>query len=146
MNLIFLIIISSVVPLLVTTFGDSLYVGLWYYLLVPFVIIFLHKFMFNFEMPFYIGLSTGISLSFVFFLSLNWFNIVNDSLIGLLHAFFVLPGIIFSLVMSSPYLEEKKILKTSNKFKIFLIALLTIFIGFILGFIMYILLVIFQRV
>jgi magnesium-transporting ATPase (P-type) len=102
--------------------------------------------MFNFEMPFYIGLSTGISLSFVFFLSLNWFNIVNDSLIGLLHAFFVLPGIIFSLVMSSPYLEEKKILKTSNKFKIFLIALLTIFIGFILGFIMYILLVIFQRV
>ena len=130
--------ISLIVPLLVIIFGDSLYIGLWYYLLIPAVIIPLHMIIFKFPRTFYMGLSVGISLSFLFFLSLNWFKITNDDLLGLLHLLFVLPAVIFSILISSIYIKNNRIFITLNNFKFFLIALSIVFIGFIIAFIAYI--------
>jgi len=138
MNLKYAALMSLIVPVLVVIFGDGLYVGLWYYFLVPFVIITLHTLIFKLPTSFYTGLSLGICFSFLFFLSLVWFKITHDSLIGLLHLLFVLPGIIITITLYGIFATYKTTISYTSNTN-FLIGLFTTIIGFIIGAIAYIL-------
>ena len=60
--------ISLIVPILIFILGDGMYIGLWYYLLIPLVIIGLHYLIFKQNSSFYSGVALGISLSFIMFL------------------------------------------------------------------------------
>ena len=130
--------ISLIVPILIFILGDGMYIGLWYYLLIPLVIIGLHYLIFKQNSSFYSGVALGISLSFLMFLSLNWFSLRPDGMIGLIHLLFALPGMILSIFIFGIYAHFKKSsIVLLTKIKSFLFGLFVILFGFIMGMISY---------
>ncbi len=131
--------ISLIVPILIFILGDGMYIGLWYYLLIPLVIIGLHYLIFKQHSSFYSGVALGISLSFIMFLSLNWFSPYRpDGMIGLIHLLFALPGMILSIFIFGIYSRSKRSsIILSTKIKSFLSGLFVILFGFIMGIISY---------
>jgi len=120
MKLFWPLIISFIVPVLVLIFGDALFIGIWYYILVPIIFIGFSSF-FQYKTSFYIGLSLAILISFLFYLSIN--IILRDGQLLVLHLI-GLP-LAFLMVMLSP--------KFINKRSPFLIGFASFILGMILG-------------
>lgn len=118
MKVFFSLFISLIIPILVLIFGDALYIGIWYYLLIPLIFIGSSSYL-KLEPSFYVGVSLAIAISFLFYLSVNW-NTATENQLVVLHLL-GLPGA-FIMVMLSSLLV--------NKINHFILG----FFSFILGF------------
>ncbi len=104
-NLYLSILVSMLVPILVFGIGDGMYVGLWYYFVVPLVILGLSA-AFKLTSSFYTGVSTAIAISFIIYLSINWTATRPEGLLGLGHLF-SLPGG-FLMVLITAFILKRK--------------------------------------
>ncbi len=101
-------VISSVLFL-----GDALYIGIWYYFVVPSVALCVIRFI-N-PMPlFQFGAALGIAITFLAYLSINWFAEGPEGLLGLGHIF-SLPGSAISL-FAAAYLARNSALTIFGAF------------------------------
>lgn len=116
------LIISLIIPILILIFGDSLYIGIWYYFLIPLIFIASSSY-FKLKSSFYAGVSLAICISFLFYLSINWNAINTESQLVVLHLL-GLPGS-FVLMMLSPLLV--------NKINHFILGFFSFIFGFILS-------------
>jgi hypothetical protein len=82
--------ISLTLAILVMLIGDPLYLGIWYYLIVPTVVIGLCTAIRPAPM-FRTGTALAITTSFLSFMSINWSAAKPEGLLGLGHIF-SLPG------------------------------------------------------
>eukprot|EP01029_Cantina_marsupialis_P012328 TRINITY_DN272223_c0_g1_i1.p1 TRINITY_DN272223_c0_g1~~TRINITY_DN272223_c0_g1_i1.p1 ORF type:complete len:101 (+),score=10.51 TRINITY_DN272223_c0_g1_i1:26-328(+) len=96
-NLIPSILISLIIPTITLILGDGLFIGLWYYLIVPFIYIGLSAF-FRLNSSFYVGLAIAIAVSFLVYLYINFSSNKPEGLLGLGHLF-SLPGALFTSVI-----------------------------------------------
>lgn len=119
MKVFFSLFISLIIPILVLIFGDALYIGIWYYILIPLIFIGSSSY-FKLEPSFYVGVSLAIAISFLFYLAVNWNAANTEGQLVVLHLL-GLPGA-FIMVMFSPLLV--------NKINHFILG----FFSFILGF------------
>lgn len=105
--------ISAAAPIIVILNDDYLYIGLWYYLLLPTIIIGT-----NYFLKIATGICSGIALALQlsFFLFFYWQQQVNQGLLGLIHLCFLLPGAIISSIAGLIFLKNKPILNTLNGF------------------------------
>lgn len=124
-NLYLSILISMSVPILVLGFGDSMYIGLWYYFTVPFIVLGLSA-AFKLISSFYTGVSTAIAISFLICLSINWTAQNPQGLIGLVHIF-SLPGA-FLLVFLTAFLLKRQNNRLQSKN--FILGFFSFTIGF----------------
>ena len=92
------------VLLIVSVFGDALYVGTWYYIVVPAVAALLF---WPFKPPplYRLGISFGLLITFVTYLCINYFSARPEGLLGLGHLF-SLPGAAVGIVISA-YLANR---------------------------------------
>lgn len=89
----------------VLIFGDAMYVGLWYYIVVPLGALII-ALPFKPRPLFLCGLSLGIVVTFFSYLSMNYFSKRPDGLIILGHLF-SLPGAALGVIFSA-FLARKK--------------------------------------
>lgn len=122
------ILISMLVPISVLVIGDGMYIGLWYYFVVPLVILGLSA-SFKLAPSFYTGMSTAIAISFIIYLSINWTATRPEGLLGLGHIF-SLPGA-FLMVLITAYILKRK----NNRLPIhnLLLGFFSFAIGFLLN-------------
>lgn len=99
------LLISTLVPLLVITYGDYLYAGLWYYLVIP-LVAWLIAIIFCSRTGFLSGLAIALALEYILFLQVNWRADHQEGLVGLVHLF-SLPGVLLGVIYSSRLLEKK---------------------------------------
>ena len=90
---------AAAVLALVSIKGDALYVGLWYYLLVPLVILGLSARL-KPQPLFLLGASIALSITFVFYLRINWQASRPEGLLGLGHLFSLPGALIGSLIVA----------------------------------------------
>ncbi|WP_415753814.1 hypothetical protein [Pseudomonas leptonychotis] len=105
--------ISAAAPTIVILNGDYLYIGLWYYLLLPATIIGAN-YLFKTATSICSGMALALQLSF--FLFFYWQQQINQGLLGLIHLFFLLPGATISSIAGLIYLKSNPIPTTLNGF------------------------------
>jgi hypothetical protein len=79
--------------------GDALYIGLWYYLFVPFAILGLCAII-RPKPFFFFGASLALSITFISYLLINWGASRPDGLLGLGHLF-SLPGALIGVLIAA---------------------------------------------
>ena len=82
--------IATVVPIVVLRVGDPLYIGIWYYLLVPAATVSLGAIL-RAKPPFISGASFAVAITFLAYMSVNWRAARPEGLLALGHLF-SLPG------------------------------------------------------
>lgn len=105
--------ISAIAPIIVILNGDYLYIGIWYYFLLPAIIIGA-----NFFLKIATGICSGMALALQlsFFLFFYWQKQINQGLLGLIHLFYLLPGAITSSIAGLIFLKKNSIPTTLNGF------------------------------
>ena len=116
------------VVVLVLIFGDAMYIGIWYYLLIPIITLLIT---WGFKSPplFQTGAVLGLSITFLIYLSLNWNAERPEGLLGLGHLF-SLPGAAIGLVFSAYFLKMRNIFGASIGFTLGLFGVL---VGFFMN-------------
>ncbi len=121
---------------LILIYGDSLYVGFWYYLLVFFVSYLIAYFFYSYSF-FQFGSSLSVVIIFLLFLNINWGNIYiknvigSDDMLGILHLF-SLPGMAIGILISANKCSSFKNIFISKK-KCFWIGFFGSFFGFLIN-------------
>jgi hypothetical protein len=116
--------ISLVAPLIVLTVGDPLYIGLWYYLVIPAFVIGLGVLL-DAPPPYVAGASLAAAVSLLGYMSINMFAARPEGLLGLGHLF-SLPGAVIG------YFVAMRFAKRSSR----LPAILALgFLGWAVGFV-----------
>lgn len=89
---------------IVLAFGDAMFIGLWYYIVVPSVAALLF---WRFRPPplYRLGISLGLITTFVTYWSINYFSARPEGLLGLGHLF-SLPGAALGIIISA-YISNK---------------------------------------
>jgi len=84
---------------LVLILGDAMYIGIWYYLVVPLISLIIA---WAFKSPpfFQTGAVLGLSITFLIYLGINWNADHPEGLLGLGHLF-SLPGAAIGLVVTA---------------------------------------------
>ncbi len=100
-------IISLAVTFLSVTKGDALYLGTWYYLTVPFIILSLCVAIRPAPL-FLTGASLGIAITLLSVMSVNWNSSSPEGLLGLGHVS-SLPGATIGVVTSAIIAKRKNI-------------------------------------
>jgi predicted membrane protein len=119
------VLVSIAVILTVMVKGDALYLGLWYYFVVPTFLLGLCGVLR--PKPLYLcGASLALSITVIFYLTLNWRAARPEGLLGLGHAF-SLPGAIAGALIAAVLLRRH-----TNSGPTF--ALATGFAGVMIGF------------
>lgn len=105
--------ISAVAPIIVMLNGDYLYIGLWYYFLLPAIIVGA-----NYFLRIASGICSGMALALQvsFFLFFYWQQQINQGLLGLIHICFLLPGAIISSIAGLVLLKKNPMLTMLNGF------------------------------
>jgi len=93
--------------------GDYLYIGLWYYILLPALLIGTNYF---FKTPANICSGMALALQLSFFAFFYWQLQVNQGLLGLIHLLFLLPGATISSIVGFIMLKKSSVLTTINGF------------------------------
>jgi hypothetical protein len=106
-------IISAAAPTIVILNGDYLYIGLWYYLLLPALIIGVNYF---FKTATNVCTGMALALQLSFFLFFYWQQQINQGLLGLIHLCFLLPGAVISSITGLILLKKNPVLTTLNMF------------------------------
>lgn len=111
--------VAFIVAATVLTKGDALYIGLWYYILVPLTILGLCAAIR--PQPFFLlGASVALSITFIAYLRINWGASYPDGLLGLGHLF-SLPGALIGAVIAA----------IASKRHVFVGSFLAIVVGFL---------------
>ena len=105
--------ISAAAPIIVILNGDYLYIGLWYYLLLPALVIGANYF-FKAVANACSGMALALQISF--FLFFYWQHQINQGLLGLIHLGFLLPGAAVSSIAGLILLKKNPTLTTLNGF------------------------------
>ena len=93
-------ILASLVPvILVLIFGDSMYVGLWYYILIP-IAAWIIVTPLQPNSSFFSGMGVAIALSYMPFLISNWISDMPHGFILFWHLF-SLPGIVVGALVGA---------------------------------------------
>lgn len=116
-------IISLVTPIVVLLIGDYLYIGLWYYLLIPFLII-TTNYLCKSKEFICSGMTVELQISYLCFF--YWQHQINEGSLGLIHLCFLLPCAAISCIIVL-FLTHKRISLT--KLKGFMCG----FCGFVVG-------------
>jgi hypothetical protein len=114
--------------LLVLFFGDALYMGLWYYIVIP-VFAFVAVEACQPRVLFRSGIALGISVTFIVYLSINWFNDNPDGLLGLGHLS-SLPGIAVGFLLAVLSLRKQKKMASTL---VYFSAFLSVLMGFVVN-------------
>ena len=105
MDRILFIGISLISIAIVLIFGDALYIGLWYYIVIP-VVAFTLTFPFKTKELFLTGTSIAIQLTIIPYLYINITAERPGGLLGLGHLF-SLPGLAVGIIVGSIYVKNK---------------------------------------
>jgi hypothetical protein len=105
--------ISAAAPIIVILNGDYLYIGLWYYILLPALLIGSNYF---FKTPAHVCSGMALALQLSFFVFFYWQLQLNQGLLGLIHLFFLLPGAATSSIAGFILLKKSSVLTTINGF------------------------------
>jgi predicted membrane protein len=105
--------------------GDALYFGIWYYFVVPAVLLGLCAVL-RAKPLFLFGSSCALSLTLIFYLALNWRSARPEGLLGLGHVF-SLPGAVVGALIATVLL--RRVVSTGPA-----LALVTGFSGVMVGF------------
>lgn len=105
--------ISAAAPIIVILNGDCLYIGLWYYFLLPAIIVGVNCFLKTAT-----GICSGMALALQlsFFLFFYWQQQINQGLLGLIHLCFLFSGAIISSIAGLIFLKNSPIATTLNGF------------------------------
>ena len=118
-------VVSFAVILMVIVKGDALYVGLWYYFVVPSVLLGLCASLR--PKPLYLfGASLALCITLIFYLTLNWRASRPEGILGLGHTF-SLPGAIAGALIAAVLLRRYASVGPIS-------ALITGFAGVMVGF------------
>lgn len=110
---------SLAMVVLVIFKGDSLYLGLWYYITVP-VVILGSCAGFRPAPLFLFGIASSIAISMLTLMSVNWHAARPEGLLGLVHIF-SLPGA-FIAALGTVFIARK--IQTTNPSVFFLLGLI----------------------
>ena len=99
------LLISTFVPLLVIIYGDYLYAGLWYYLVIPLAAWLVAVFFYS-GSGFLSGLAIALALEYLLFWQMNWRADHQEGLLGLVHLFSV-PGVLLGVIYAARLLKRK---------------------------------------
>ncbi|WP_339409238.1 hypothetical protein [Pseudomonas sp. EA_35y_Pfl2_R5] len=102
-------LISAAAPIIVILNGDYLYIGLWYYLLLPALIIGANYFLTT-ASNICCGMALALQLSF--FIFFYWQHQINQGLLGLIHICFLLPSAAISSTAGFILLKNNSALST----------------------------------
>lgn len=114
--------------LLVLLLGDSLYMGLWYYIVIP-VFVFVAVETCQPPVFFRSGIALGITVTFIVYLSINWFDDNPDGLLGLGHLF-SLPGVAVGYLLAALLLRKQKMMASPV---VYFSAFLSVLMGFFMN-------------
>ena len=117
--------VSLAVILIVIVKGDALYVGIWYYAVVPAVVLGLCAAL-RVNALFLLGASLALAVTFISYLAINWNAARPEGLLALGHLF-SLPGAVAGALIAAALLRAL----TS---RVAILALFVGFVGVILGF------------
>ena len=118
-------VVAFTVVLIVIVKGDALYLGLWYYFVVP-VILLGPCTALRAKPLFLFGASLALSITLIFYMAVNWRAARPEGLLGLGHVS-SLPGALLGAIIAAVLL--RRYVSASQVF-----ALLAGFAGFIVGF------------
>lgn len=119
------VVVSLAVILIVIVKGDALYVGLWYYSVVPVVLLGLCAAL-RAKALFLFGASLALSMTFIFYMVANWHASRPEGLLALGHLF-SLPGAVVGALIAAVLLRRHA--STGPAF-----ALIIGFAGIVVGF------------
>lgn len=105
--------ISAAAPTIIILNGDYLYIGLWYYLLLPALLIGAN---YLFKTTAYVCSGMALALQLSFFMFFYWQHQINQGLLGLIHLCFLLPGAATSSIAGFILLKKSSVLATINGF------------------------------
>ncbi|MFJ4373325.1 hypothetical protein ACIP1T_11955 [Pseudomonas japonica] len=121
-------LISAIVPLIILIYGDYLYIGIWYYLVIP-LAAWLIAIWLGSRTGFMSGLAIALALEYILFLQFNWRAEHQEGMVGIVH-FFSLPGAVLGMV-SCAYLLKR--ISTSSWLVVLLLSCVSVLIGFTLA-------------
>ena len=119
------IIISLIMPIIAFFIGDVLYVGIWYYLVLPTIFIII-SLLFRIEKYFLSGISFALFLTYFIYFIINMKS--HEGLLVLGHLFSI-PGVVITFI-SGLIFAKKFCVKPSI---LFIVGFLSIFTGFFMG-------------
>ena len=124
-DLVLSLLVIALVLSVVITFGDALYAGLWYYLLVLTVGLIAVTF---FKPPalYHFGVTIGLALTLLFYLSVNYTADKPEGLLGLGHLY-SLPGALMGSMIIAYRLKE------ATLWKGFVCGFVAILVGFVIS-------------
>jgi len=125
MDRILFISISLISIFTVLIIGDVLYIGLWYYIAIPFVA-YLLTLPFKPKQYFLTGVSLVILLTYIPYFYHNLFAARPEGLLGLGH-FFSLPGLAVGILLAGLYLKKKSL----SSISLFTIGFIVTLLGFL---------------
>ena len=125
LDAIYAAIIGLLVVIIVLVKGDALYMGLWYYFLVPVVIVGIGAAL-RAKPMFIFGTSLAIAITLISYMSINWCASRPDGLLGLGHLF-SLPGAVVGVIIAAILLKRRT---TTSLFVAFLFGLIGLLSGF----------------
>lgn len=105
LDLVCFCLISLPVPLLVLVYGDALYIGLWYYLVIPACALGLGLWLCR--RPGYLaGVAIALALEYLIYLQYNWFATERrEGMIGIVHLY-SMPGVLLGMVFIARVFEQ----------------------------------------
>lgn len=121
------ILISLISITIVLIFGDALYVGLWYYIVIP-LVAFLLTLPFKPHQLFLTGISLVIQLTLITYLYINLTTERPEGLLALGHLF-SLPGLAIGIIAASIYVKNK----SKNKYIMLAIGFSGAALGFVIN-------------
>lgn len=113
MDIVSACIISLVAPIVVLSIGDYLYVGLWYYLLFPFLII-ITNYLCKSKEFICSGMTFALQISYFGFF--YWQHQVNEGLLGLIHLCLLLPCAAIGCIIVLVLTHKRSLLTRFNGF------------------------------
>jgi len=125
MDRILFVAISLISIFTVLIIGDVLYIGLWYYIAIPFVA-YLLTLPFKLKQYFLTGIGLAILLTYIPYFYYNLSATRPEGLLGLGHLF-SLPGLAIGILLAGLYLKEKSLRSIS----LFTIGFMVTFLGFL---------------
>lgn len=107
MDLVISAVIALVVVVTVSLIGDYLYMGIWYYILIPIVAYFISIFA-RPKRFFFVGVSLAITLSYIPYFYYNITAYRPEGLLGLGHMFSLF-GMALGIVLAALYAKKKSL-------------------------------------
>lgn len=121
-------VLASLVPIiLVLIFSDSMYIGLWYYILVPIVLLLIVTPL-QPNSSFFSGMGVALALTYMPFLISNWLSDIPGGFILFWHLF-SLPGIVLGALTGAYFCNYTN----GEGHSIFLKGFASVMAGFLLA-------------